>query len=131
MTRVHAIWTARAITGKASLLVVALVLLTGCASVPDDQAAWRMNERLSALEGKTTVQRQPAAVPTAAVPRSSAEEQGWYGGNNFVFIYVPTRTGARVPVKIFQKGPDVFSGPRGELYYGMPTVEQLKVEYPR
>jgi hypothetical protein len=110
---------------KLTALLATVVLVSGC-STYDAPTIDALNSRLSRLEsgGHPEAASQPAQVRIQADQR-----QGWLGANNYVVIYVRMRNGGMMPVKIVQKNTTVFEGPRGELYYSLPTADQLRNEY--
>lgn len=109
---------------KAATSLALCLALTGCATY-DAQTIWTLNQRLLKIEsGGVAKQGQPQ-------PSQPAQRSGWSGQENYVYIYVPMLNGGQLPIKVIQRNTTVFEGPKGELYYSFPTVEQLRKEYVR
>lgn len=106
------------------VLVILLSFCSGCYTV-DSEAVFLLSRRIESLE------RQNQSNNKTNIVFTSKEDNT----RNFVIIYVPLESdismdiSAYVPVKIVQTGPHDFVGPKGEIYYGVPTVEQLKKIY--
>lgn len=47
---------------------------------------------------------------------------------NVVTVWVTNTNGSKIPVRLTRSGPN-YVGPRGEIYNGMPTEDQLKMVY--
>ena len=97
-------------------LVVSLTIITGCNSL-DPETVWAINKRITELEAGKQI--SPAKTPS----RLGSQ---W---GNYVILYLPVAGDGHFPVKITQTSANVFEGPRGEIYYGMPTVDQLIKAY--
>jgi hypothetical protein len=90
---------------------LALLTVSGCASL-DSETVWHLSRRIEALEaGKTN--------------SVSAKAQTL----NYIILYVPMVTGGHYPVKITQTAVNMFEGPKGEVYFTIPTPEQLRKAY--
>ena len=96
--------------------VLFALLFSGCVS-SDPETIYTLNKRLSDLEGKRN-----------STSKTVVETQQSYG-LNYVDIYLPLSNGGYYPVRIRQVSANAFKGPKGELYYSFPTVEQLKKLY--
>jgi len=73
------------------------------------------------LWGSMEDKKKESAVTT---PTRTAASSG-----NVVTMYVPNSNGTRTEIKLTRNADGTYTGPRGEVYSKLPTLEQLKQDY--
>jgi hypothetical protein len=94
-------------------IIMMTVLASGCANT-DPNTIWLISKRLSDIESGSQGQSRSPQARTDL---------------NYITLYVPIGNGGYYPVKITQLAATCFQGPKGEVYYSVPTIDQLRKIY--
>lgn len=107
-----------------TLAIIIVLFLFGC-TTSDIATVQYLNQRIQVLETQMSdggKERIPfrAGGPFRTEPKIEKP---------FIYMFIRNSNNSRTPVKLIQVGADVWVGPKGEYYDGLPAQQDLHKVY--